>query len=437
MNRKSTVVLQNIDSTYQNAIKSIFDKCCAGTENLVKTDSDVFIKYNGVHFGKLTHTNPALLSALIHHFKQYTKETVYCIENTTQGNFTRMVAVITGIEKAVKKAGGKNIYLDEQKKVTVELGADKRKTKFPRILYEKLIENKGNNVLIDVPILKTHIMTTVTLGIKNFQGLLYDSDKLVNHDQKLHQKLVDTLHFIKPDFTLIDAEYGLKHGHFIASPLVDECTVPIGLFIGSTDVVAADTVACKLMGFDVDEVQHVKLAGEQGLGTSHLKNIEIVGELPNVPRFPLEPCRPIPPGIKLIKGQEKACIEGCYGNTLTGLIFYAYQYNKHDREFTVITGKGLPEKELEHLEGNILAVGNCAIQELEEKGVDLERISSKNRIEKIPFCNNVGLLTTSLCRLMGIRAIEMVPINPLKAAWTVLMARIHGLDASIPPIFSK
>ena len=38
-------------------------------------------------------------------------------------------------------------------------------------------------------------------------------------------------------------------------------------------------------------------------------------------------------------------------------------------------------------------------------------------------------------RLSGITPLAMVPINPLTDAWTLLVARLNGPTARVPPVF--
>ncbi|MFX1537060.1 MAG: DUF362 domain-containing protein, partial [Promethearchaeota archaeon] len=238
---KAKVVVQDVETIRESLLK-VFDPFGGLDAVGVQRRSKVFIKYNGIHHGKEMYTDPVVLGELVKICKEYTDESVYVIENSTQSNFSRMVAEVTGIAKIVKKNGGRNVYLDEQPAVTVHLGEDQRPTKFPRILYRELIQNKGSNFLLNVPKLKTHLMTTVTLGLKCFMGLLYDDDKQTNHNHRLHQKLIDTVKFIQPDFTLIEGINATRYGHFPPQSLLSECIVPMNVFIGSDDVVACDVV---------------------------------------------------------------------------------------------------------------------------------------------------------------------------------------------------
>lgn len=425
---KARVVVEDVSDIRESLLR-VFD-AFGGVEEFVKPDSKVFIKYNGVHFGRVMYTDPRVIGEMVSIAREFTVDKVYVMENSTQGNFTRMVAEVSGIARIVEERGGENLYLDEQKPVMVEMGDERIPTKFPEILYDNLIRRKGSNVLVNIPKLKTHWETTVTLGIKCFQGLLYDCDKLVNHNYKLHQKLVDTVKFIRPDFTIIEGITATRFGHFPPETLLSECVVPLNIFIASNDVVACDTVGAKILGYDVEEVKHIKLAAEQGLGIGDLKDIEIIGDISRFrERFPYTPCRDCPSEVRFIKGRDMACVEGCYGNTLLALLYFWYDF-KGEGGFNIIAGKGVSEDELDNLlPGEILIVGPCTIEET------LDRIREKypeRKIYTIPECNDIAKITAYLCAMMKIDVLSMIPMDMNKKLEIIQQALQHGLDANLP-----
>ena len=56
--------------------------------------------------------------------------------------------------------------------------------------------------------------------------------------------------------------------------------IPIekGLFLASSDCVAIDAVAAKIMGFDPMKIDYIRLAHEDGLGVGRVEEIEVFGE---------------------------------------------------------------------------------------------------------------------------------------------------------------
>jgi uncharacterized protein (DUF362 family) len=135
------------------------------------------------------------------------------------------------------------------------------------------------DVVITAAKLKTHYEAVVTLGLKNVFGVppLYMNGsgflgKEYLHGLGLPIAIVDLNKVRKPDFTVIDGIIGGEGNMPISgTPVASEI-----VFAGK-DIVAADTAALTFMGFTVEDVPHVKLAGEQGLGISDLSKIKVIG----------------------------------------------------------------------------------------------------------------------------------------------------------------
>ncbi len=132
----------------------------------------------------------------------------------------------------------------------------------------------GKNV-IHLPTLKTHVFTTMTGAMKNaFGGLLH----LKRHwtHSRIHETLVDLLAIqkeIHPGlFAVMDGTIaGDGPGPRAMRPHVKN------LILASSDMVAIDAIAAKLMGFDPLELKFIRLAHERGLGCGDPRDIEVVG----------------------------------------------------------------------------------------------------------------------------------------------------------------
>ncbi|HHF98941.1 MAG TPA: DUF362 domain-containing protein [Candidatus Aerophobetes bacterium] len=138
--------------------------------------------------------------------------------------------------------------------------------KLPRIFLEA-------DVVINMPVMKTHDVFPATLGIKNMKGIIREEDKKRFHRWGLSQAIVDLNKVALPDLTIIDGTVGMEG----LGPTHGE-PVNLGVIIVSRDVVAADSVASTVMGIDPMEIEYVKLAEKEGLGCADLSKIEIVGE---------------------------------------------------------------------------------------------------------------------------------------------------------------
>jgi len=196
--------------------------------------------------------------------------------NTTRGCFEAV-----GMRKAVEEAGFEVVYLEEDEFREVEIPEAEvlRKARVPRTILEA-------DVLINLPVMKVHSLTLVTLAIKNLHGIVSDYDKLYQHcyrDLALPRKLTDLLRIRRPDLNLLDALVGQEADH-----ATEGRPVEMGLILASQDAVALDAVAGAVMGFEPEEVDTTRIAGERGLGESDLARIEVVGEQIAAVRRPFE-----------------------------------------------------------------------------------------------------------------------------------------------------
>lgn len=124
---------------------------------------------------------------------------------------------------------------------------------------------------INLPKIKTHINTLVTLGLKNQKGLLSYEDKKRFHQQGLHRPVADLLAAVRPDLTILDGVLAIEGD----GPLAGGRRVKLGVVAAGTDPLAVDAVGCRLMGIDPMEVEHIRLAYQMGVGEL---NPEVVGD---------------------------------------------------------------------------------------------------------------------------------------------------------------
>jgi uncharacterized protein (DUF362 family) len=118
------------------------------------------------------------------------------------------------------------------------------------------------DVIISIPVMKTHLLTGVTLGMKNMYGTFPEMDKAKFHGYGIEDVVVSINRAFLPTLTIIDGSIGGEANGPLSSEPVHFQTI-----IASGDVVAADGVACRLMGYDPREVIHVRKGHETGLGS--------------------------------------------------------------------------------------------------------------------------------------------------------------------------
>ena len=133
----------------------------------------------------------------------------------------------------------------------------------------------GKNI-VHLPTIKTHMYTTTTGAMKNAFGGLLSKYRHYTHTW-IHETLVDLLAIqqeIHPGiFALMD---GTTAGNGTGPRMVEP--VVKNVILASSDQVAIDAVAAKLMGFDPLKIKYIRLAHERGLGIGDPGNIEIVGD---------------------------------------------------------------------------------------------------------------------------------------------------------------
>ena len=134
---------------------------------------------------------------------------------------------------------------------------------------------EGKNI-VHLPTVKCHIYTTTTGSMKNAFGGLLNTRRHYTHSV-IHETLVDLLAIqkeIHPGiFTVMD-------GAFCGNGPGPRTMIPVekGLMLASSDPVALDAVAAKIMGFEPMKIAYIRLAHEDGLGVGRIEEIEVKGE---------------------------------------------------------------------------------------------------------------------------------------------------------------
>jgi uncharacterized protein (DUF362 family) len=170
----------------------------------------------------------------------------------------------SGIAEAARLAGAQVILPEERGFREVDLRGDVL-TSWP-VLEPFLAADK----MINIPIAKHHSLTGVTLGMKNWYGILGGRRNRLH--QRIHESLVDLADFMRPTLTLIDAYRVLMRNGPTGGSL-DDVALKKTLIAG-TDPVALDAYAAKAY-WDLDDqkLRYLKLAQERGLGTMDFEKL--------------------------------------------------------------------------------------------------------------------------------------------------------------------
>tara|TARA_Y100000310_G_scaffold340225_1_gene435279 strand:- start:8705 stop:9787 length:1083 start_codon:yes stop_codon:yes gene_type:complete len=198
-------------------------------------------------------THPRLVEALIKFLQKFDCE-ITIAEGSGVGHNTKQVFKKTGYEDLAKKYNVKLLDLNtcERKEHTWKYG----KIKLPKILedYE----------YINVPTLKTHTITTVTLGTKNQKGLLDWPTKKSFHIIGVDESVRALADVVQPDLTVINALYCLE-GNSISLLKTGK---RMDLIIAGQDMFETDNIGIQVMQTDSSQIKHFPI----------IKDIKVVGE---------------------------------------------------------------------------------------------------------------------------------------------------------------
>ncbi len=134
------------------------------------------------------------------------------------------------------------------------------------------------DVLISLPKLKTHGLTTMTCAMKNLFGLACGEAKAMCHARHpspaaMSRFLADWYVQVKPALTVVDAVVAMEgEGPANGTPR------PVGVLLAAADAVAVDAVCVRTLGLNPESVPMLKRARETGAGETRLAHIELLGD---------------------------------------------------------------------------------------------------------------------------------------------------------------
>lgn len=134
------------------------------------------------------------------------------------------------------------------------------------------------DVIISLPKLKTHAMTSYTGAVKNLFGTIPGTYKAEMHfrlDDRAAfcSMLVDLCETVKPTLSIMDAIIGMEGN----GPTSGQNRF-IGLVMASANPYALDLAACDIIGYTADEVDTVKISAERGYIPRSADELDIIGE---------------------------------------------------------------------------------------------------------------------------------------------------------------
>ncbi|MFA5146434.1 MAG: DUF362 domain-containing protein [Candidatus Omnitrophota bacterium] len=202
-------------------------------------------------------TNPQVVAALIDLAFKAGAKRVNIFDVTC--NDMRRCYANSGIEEAARARGANVYFPDDWDTVNARFDYESPLEDWP--VLRDAIEC---DTFINVPILKHHGLSRLTLSMKNLMGVCGGNRGIIHRD--IGRKLVDLTDFINPDLTVIDAYRVLVRNGPTGGNL-DDVELRKTL-IAATDPTLADLFAADFAGVDPLSVPNIKVAVERNFGNA-------------------------------------------------------------------------------------------------------------------------------------------------------------------------
>jgi uncharacterized protein (DUF362 family) len=174
-----------------------------------------------------------------------------------------------GYRKLAQRYGVKTLNVFERPFESVDLGDG--------VVLNFNTDARNCDLIVDLPVMKTHAQTGVSLGIKNLKGLIDTKSRKACHsadpDKDLHFWVARLADRMPPIFTLIDGIYTSEYG-----PNVDGRMHRSNILAASTDVFSVDKVGALLLGHKPSEIPHLVHYAKNHGRPIDLSDVKVVGE---------------------------------------------------------------------------------------------------------------------------------------------------------------
>jgi uncharacterized protein (DUF362 family) len=240
-----------------------------GIERFVQSGDDVIIKPNiCVNYRTPEYaatTNPTVVATLVSLCLGADAKRVRVMDAPFPGITPESAYAESGIEEAVKAAGGMMEVMSPVKFVATAIPEGKDLTEWE--IYQDVLDA---NVLINVPIAKHHNLARLSLGIKNLLGVITEPNQMHSN---LGQRAADLASLVRPTLTVVDAVRIMISGGPTGGSLNQ--VQQADTVIASHDFVAADAYAATLFDLTGADIAYIKAAADMGLGTLDLDGVNV------------------------------------------------------------------------------------------------------------------------------------------------------------------
>jgi uncharacterized protein (DUF362 family) len=239
-----------------------------GISAFVRPGQTVLIKPNmgwDVPPERGANTHPSLIGHLVTLCREAGAKSVSVFDNTCD-QWERCYAN-SGLAQAARAAGAEVVNGKDQtlyRETAIPRGVKLQSAKVHSLVLD-------SDVFINVPVLKHHGGALMTAAMKNLMGVIWD--RRFYHRTGLHQCIADLLTVRSPTLNIIDAYHPMVRNGPRGRTADD--LIELRTLLASTDIVAIDAAAAKLLGHQPADVTHVRLAAGMNLGRIDLGQVDV------------------------------------------------------------------------------------------------------------------------------------------------------------------
>lgn len=255
-----------VDTSVLKAINLI-----GGIKKYIKKGSKVLIKVNAVGShspDQAATTHPAVVKAII---KLVKKQKAYPFIGDDPAGLAK-------IKQVSKKTGLEQLSKETKTPIVEFLNQTVYKDPKGKLIKQFKLSGKIKqfDVIINVPKLKTHLLTLYTGAVKNLYGFIPGMEKAKYH-YKFPDKyiftdlLLDLYLLLKPQLTIMDAVTCMEGNGPVGGDKVN-----LNLILASNDSLALDTVALNFIKL-YNQAPLIKVAKKRKFPQSNINNIQFYG----------------------------------------------------------------------------------------------------------------------------------------------------------------
>jgi uncharacterized protein (DUF362 family) len=264
------VIVRRCDSYDVSSIEKIVDQAIDDLGE--RPHGKILIKPNVVcstPVVRSAHTHTAVVEAAVNVLRRRAAGSEISIgESGGMAIPTRLFFHHAGYSGMARRVGVPLRDFNEERWVRIRLSRAKwHKTMFvAKSLYEA-------NYKIWMPKLKFHNACRITNAIKLNIGILTHKERMLYHDDRLDEKIVDLLEVGYPNLIVSDAVEIGYGSEFAPYPH------HLGAILIANDPLAMDMVAARVLNYQPEDVGHLVEARDRGYGTLDWREVEITGDV--------------------------------------------------------------------------------------------------------------------------------------------------------------